>query len=149
MTRYEKGFIEKCSEYGIDPRVLIKSAVGDKKEPLDEYISGAIGGGLSFGGGRAGLEIGRQAVDHNLEELAKSVRRSAGSKRMSDLPAKFRIKNKRAVLASSLASALLGSQVFGGIGAARAYIGNKADAGKSSLKAKLKRLLDFDKHGKG
>lgn len=27
MTRYEKGFIEKCAEYGVDPRALVKSSM--------------------------------------------------------------------------------------------------------------------------
>jgi len=46
MTRYEKGFIEKCAEYGVDGRALLKQASEDSilKNTVNATAIGALGG---------------------------------------------------------------------------------------------------------
>lgn len=91
MTRYEKGFIEKCAEYGVDGVALLKQAAlsQDELKELGQYrgltgdnmdvrykdykrkkrwmklapaIAGAITGGLRGGNNRGVLQGGKGAL---------------------------------------------------------------------------------------
>lgn len=52
MTSYEKGFITKCAEYGIDGRQLLEKIAFDKSAIIDllkKYGPSAFSGAILFG----------------------------------------------------------------------------------------------------